>query len=904
MKKGFTFVEVLVGVGLAAIIFLGLYGAFQLGLKVVGQSKAKNIAIAVANQKIEQIRNLAYFDVGTTGAIPLGEIPQTEQITSNSLSFTINTSIAYIDDDFDDIFPDDSLPADYKKAQVKISWQSYYGGEVVLDTTITPKGIETEQGGGTLIISVFNASGLPVNQANVNVFNDQVSPAINANYTTDTYGRVILAGASTSTQGYKISASSTGYNEDRTYGTEEVTNPSKPHVSVFEGQTTEISFSIDEIGTFNVETRTMQSFDDSFDNYDKISNYYNTEVEDGQAVLIKVWGPSEGWWDEAYLHRKKVTFINSSRGDLYNVPVLIKLTSDNFDFSHILGQAKDLRFVDSDNLTDLDYEIEYFNKGQEQGYIWVRVPQIDGGSDTDHIFMYYDNPYASHSEDPEAVWDNNYVLVHHMENDDTGNINDSTSKNNDGTKLAEDEPIEVFEDMAAKAQHFDGNNDVITVPYNSSYDFKNDSFTIEAWLKPDIPAPSRECWIGAHDDSIIRKSLHLRLYDGITIRFGFYLDGLTASGPVQPGQWNYLAVNYTYSTDTSRVYFNGTLNSFGNNGPYEGDAPDITIGKREDEPFDGIIDEVRISSIDRSEDWISFQNCSMNQTCILYTDEDYIFSGENFTFVESGWLESIEVSPSNLIIWDRFVFNNHEPTMTDAKYYLYFTTSTVWSLIPDTDLTGNSVGFDVSSIDISGLDVNTYYRLKIRAELSSSDEMISSAIYDWHLTYNGGVVPDIEFHVQGLKTIGTDENEDPVYKYSQNHISDYTGYAYIPDLEWDSYNFTATTGLDMVETVPSQPVNLLPTEDKEVILYFTAENTLLVRVLDASTTDPIFGANVRLYKTGYDFSRPTDENGLTFFMPLDQETYNLEVVHQGYQDYAGFVNISGDIVETINMNYE
>ena len=64
--KGFTFIDVLVGTALMLIIFLGISGAYQLGLKVVSQSKARISATALANQRVEEIRNLSYKEVGTT----------------------------------------------------------------------------------------------------------------------------------------------------------------------------------------------------------------------------------------------------------------------------------------------------------------------------------------------------------------------------------------------------------------------------------------------------------------------------------------------------------------------------------------------------------------------------------------------------------------------------------------------------------------------------------------------------------------------------------------------------------------------------------------------------------------------------------------------------------------------
>ncbi|PIW89852.1 MAG: hypothetical protein COZ92_02390, partial [Candidatus Nealsonbacteria bacterium CG_4_8_14_3_um_filter_40_11] len=63
-SKGFTFIDVMVGTALVLIVFLGIFGAYQLALKVVSQSKARITATALSNQKIEMVRNLAYDDVG------------------------------------------------------------------------------------------------------------------------------------------------------------------------------------------------------------------------------------------------------------------------------------------------------------------------------------------------------------------------------------------------------------------------------------------------------------------------------------------------------------------------------------------------------------------------------------------------------------------------------------------------------------------------------------------------------------------------------------------------------------------------------------------------------------------------------------------------------------------------
>jgi type II secretory pathway pseudopilin PulG len=561
--KGFTLVEALIGVFLILVVFLGIFGAFQLGLKIVAQSKAKIGALSLANQRIEEIRNLPYNDVGTIGGIPPGVVAQQETVALNNIDYTIRTTIIYVDDPFDGTAPDDPIPSDYKRAKVAVSWPSVIGGEVSLITDIAPKGIETTEGGGTLLITVLDSLGLPVSQAEVQVVNDQVDPQIDASYFTDDQGNLILAGAPTSTEAYKITATKEGWSTDRTYGKEEVANPKKPHASVYEGKLTEIGFSIDKTSSFLVETRAQESFDDQFNNSSKISEISNLVLEEGL----------------------------------------------------------------------------------------VRLKTISS--------------YAS-----------------------------------------------------------------------------------------------------------------------------------------------------------------------------------------------------------------------------------------------SGYLVSQEISPPNLYNWDSLFFLDDEPEGTNINYQIYYATSTLWALVPDSDLPGNSSGLDDSPVDLSSLSISSYPKLKIRANFSTSDPSLTPFLDEWHLYYNTPLIPNVNFHLQGEKTIGTDADDQPVYKYSKDHQSDSQGKLTIAALEWDSYDFSATsTNIDLIRVNPENPIDLLPDTTESVGLYFSVENSLLVKVLDSLSLEPIFGANVRLFnqELGYDQDLPTDQNGNAYFLPLDSGNYNLEVSAPNYQDFSTNIFISGHSTKTIYL---
>ena len=314
-SKGFTLIESVIGIALMLIIFLGIFGVYQLGFKVISNSRARITAIALSNQKLELARNLSYNDVGTIGGIPSGVIPETEIISRNNIKYTVKTTVIYIDDLFDGMAPVDSLPNDYKKVKVKTSWQSPFSGEIVLITDVAPKGLETSVGGGNLLITIFNAFGISVPQADIHVVNNSINPPVDVYYQTNDEGQYLVAGAPASVASYEIIVSKAGYSVDRTYGTVEVANPETPHATVIEGSLTQISFSIDMVADFLVDTVSpygTDSFFDSFLNTTKISEISNITVYSGEAALAT---SDSGYQSSGFLISNSVSPVNLASWD-------------------------------------------------------------------------------------------------------------------------------------------------------------------------------------------------------------------------------------------------------------------------------------------------------------------------------------------------------------------------------------------------------------------------------------------------------------------------------------------------------------------------------------------------------------------------------------------------------------
>ncbi len=304
----------------------------------------------------------------------------------------------------------------------------------------------------------------------------------------------------------------------------------------------------------------------------------------------------------------------------------------------------------------------------------------------------------------------------------------------------------------------------------------------------------------------------------------------------------------------------------------------------------------------------AFRYVGLNQETL--TDYDFSFRIYDDEYSSSGYLVSNEINPSELVNWNELSWTDSESLNTDLKYQIYYASGTEWLLIPDSDLTGNSSGFDVSPLDLSSLNITDYPKLKIKGNLSTSDPNSSPILYDWQISWinsSSTPIPNVSFLVTGQKTIGTDVNEDPVYKYSATSTSDSNGHVDIPNMEWDFYTFSVSqpNGLDLISTDPApQPINLLPDNTiQHVILYLEANNSALIYVQNKDTLEPVFSASVRLYNTGlgYDVTQYTNEKGQAYFIPLETDTYNIEVSAPGYLNVTDTISVSGDETKTIRL---
>src|SRR5215469_937126 len=141
----------------------------------------------------------------------------------------------------------------------------------------------------------------------------------------------------------------------------------------------------------------------------------------GLGVLgITAGGQAFAWWNGDWSYRKEITFDLSPTGaDIpgapTDVPILIRLSLGNFQyFADAKPDGSDFRFVAADDKTPLKFHIDRFDPQAQIALVWVRVPRLAGGANTDKIFLYYGNKKAVSASDAPGSYDVNQALVYHF----------------------------------------------------------------------------------------------------------------------------------------------------------------------------------------------------------------------------------------------------------------------------------------------------------------------------------------------------------------------------------------------------------------------------------------------------------------------------------------------------------
>lgn len=260
--RGFTLIETIVGVAVFLVVALAAYQAYVSLFSITSANQYKILAINLANEQFEIVRNMPYTDIGIVNGIPNGKFPYQQTFVRGNVTFVVTAIIRNIDIGFDGYAtssPADTSPADNKFVDLTVTCATCKNfTPIELSTTVAPKNLETASTNGVLLIKVFNANGVPLKDANVNVTSVTGTTTITVNDITDANGILQIVDAPPGTNKYRITVTQTGYSTDRTYppGGSGNPSPTKPDATVLVQQVTPTSFSIDQLGTLSFRSVT------------------------------------------------------------------------------------------------------------------------------------------------------------------------------------------------------------------------------------------------------------------------------------------------------------------------------------------------------------------------------------------------------------------------------------------------------------------------------------------------------------------------------------------------------------------------------------------------------------------------------------------------------------------------
>ncbi|NQT96172.1 MAG: DUF2341 domain-containing protein, partial [Candidatus Marinimicrobia bacterium] len=331
-----------------------------------------------------------------------------------------------------------------------------------------------------------------------------------------------------------------------------------------------------------------------------------------------------------YNYRKKLIISSSQVGgtsDLVDFPVLVSFTHNDLRSTGNSGgvanpSGYDMIFTAADGSTLLDHEMEKYSSTTGEYIGWVRIPALSSTVDTD-IYLYFGNSTIFSDQSVNTTWNSNYLAVWHFNN----GITDASSN---GRVLVDNGTAASSIGKIAGARQFAGNGDDLGDATSSAYLDGLAALTVSLWAKADVTGTDKglifgdtptgnEDRLGIRYDAAATSSggtniIHCSLKTGNNNKVR-----LESSGGVQTTNWQQIATTWA-ETNPMVLYLDGALDTPGytnsKNGTTSGSS-NLFIGKGSRDgttsSWDGLIDEVRISNIARSADWLSTEyNTSSN----------------------------------------------------------------------------------------------------------------------------------------------------------------------------------------------------------------------------------------------------------------------------------------------------
>ena len=354
---------------------------------------------------------------------------------------------------------------------------------------------------------------------------------------------------------------------------------------------------------------------------------------------------------QAWQHSGALTILTTPEGAdipagvvVEGFPLLVRLSGDWFDFKQAKAGGEDVRFSTSAGVA-LPYEIEEWDAARGAASVWVRMPRIEGNA-KQPIRVSWGNADAVSESNGAAVFNgsNGHLSVWHL-----GEVRDVV-----GTLESKDVGTTATGGMVGQARHFAGKQGIFCGDKIEGYPVGDAAHTTSAWLRAENVNGTFIGWGNEGGGRGSKVRMQFRSPPHLNVDSDF--SNVEGKSRLPLGEWIHIA--HTYGDGPRRVYINGKL---------DGEATtklDIKTPARlwlggwyNAYDFIGDLDEVRVSKVARSAEWVrlEFENQKLLQTLVgpivqagaafaVTPAQTVVAEGKNATF-------SAQVGGAQKLVW-------------------------------------------------------------------------------------------------------------------------------------------------------------------------------------------------------------------------------------------------------------
>ncbi|HSQ42445.1 MAG TPA: LamG-like jellyroll fold domain-containing protein [Fibrobacteraceae bacterium] len=299
--------------------------------------------------------------------------------------------------------------------------------------------------------------------------------------------------------------------------------------------------------------------------------------------------------------------------DLLAFPLSLRTDSLGIDFTVISPEAGSFQAWKSDSATELPLAISYWSATDSAGQFWAQLDTLYAQDSTQFIWLTYSEGDTATSASTPFSSSNGYLGVWHFD-EGTSVATDASGNGWDGEPTGTTDSVGV----AGRAFLYDGRSSYVTIPNTASSVFNFnylDTLSISLWVNvTDISANRFILSKGAYQYYLMYYYPHGWQFVNYEEEQASYDDYLAeADTSTVENQWHLLTV--TQSNDETRLFVDDSLQdsiaSVGVADSARNTDQDIVFGRicfSEENTdfyyFVGLIDEIEISGVARSAEWI------------------------------------------------------------------------------------------------------------------------------------------------------------------------------------------------------------------------------------------------------------------------------------------------------------